>query len=61
MSLTVLPCQVTAELVAAGEADVLVDGEDDEPVQVALAYREVSQAGAGEFKRIEIQSKREVG
>ena len=54
MCLTVLPCQVTAELVAAGETDVLVDGEDDEPVQVALAYREVSQAGAGEFKRIEI-------
>ena len=46
--------QVATELVAGGEADVLVDGEDDEPVQVALAYREVSQAGAGEFKRIEI-------
>ena len=31
--------QVTAELVTAGEADVLVDSEDEEPVQVTLAYR----------------------
>ena len=34
--LTVLAREVAAQLVAGGEADVLVDGEDDEPGKVII-------------------------
>ena len=34
--LTVLTREVATQLVAGGEADVLVDGEDDESVQVII-------------------------
>ena len=52
-----LASQVSTQLVAPGEADVLVYREDDESVQVALANREMGQAGTRQLKRIKIQSR----
>ena len=49
-----LASQVSTKLVAPGEADILVYREDDESVQVALANREMGQAGTRQLKRIKI-------
>ena len=47
---------VATHLVSPGQADVLVDGEDDEAVQVAGPDGVVSQARPRQLKRLEIQS-----
>ena len=54
LALTVLSRHVATQLVAPGQPDVLVGGEDHQAVQVAGPDGEVSQARPGHLKRLEI-------
>ena len=55
-----LACHVPAQLVSSGQPDVLVDGEYDEPVHVALTDGVVSQAGTRELKFLKVKSRNAV-